>query len=195
MLLLALLLPLLLVEAYAEDPGLDAVLPASQGQAAPVITTQEILAQIRSGEPLDYDNVTIIGPLYLAPGEGPVRQSIRITNSRFLGPIRIEAVTFAEVLDLRGGIFQDNVSFIKSRFLGDARFSGARFQRQADFAETYFGNWPPSSARIFKTIAALATLSLRVTQSSSIPASPAMSTLIMPSSCVPALSGMQTSKM
>ena len=50
----------------------------------------------------------------------------------------MEAVTFAEVLDLRGCIFQDNVSFVKSRFLGDAKFSGARFQKQADFADTYF---------------------------------------------------------
>ena len=104
----------------------------------PAIAAQDILAQIRSGEPLNYDNVTIAGQLDLGPGDGPVKQSIRITNSRFQGPVRMEAVTFAEVLDLRGCIFQENVSFVKSRFLGDAKFSGARFQKQADFAETYF---------------------------------------------------------
>ena len=104
----------------------------------PAIAAQDILAQIRSGEPLDYDNVTITGQLDLGPLDGPVKQSIRITNSRFLGPVRIEAVTFAEVLDLRGCIFQENVSFVKSRFLGDAKFSGAKFLKQADFADTYF---------------------------------------------------------
>jgi len=139
MLLLALLLLLLLVESVsAEEPGLDASSPASRGLAYPAIAAQDILAQIRSGEPMNYDNVTIAGPLDMGPGVEPVRQSIRITNSCFQGSVRIEAVTFAEVLDLRGCIFQDNVSFIKSRFLGDARFSGAKFLRQADFAETYF---------------------------------------------------------
>ncbi|TFH48833.1 MAG: hypothetical protein E4G89_05680, partial [Methanothrix sp.] len=137
MLLLALLLFLLLSEALAE-PGLDAAFPASQGLASSSIAAQDILAQIRSGEPLNYDNVTIAGQLDLGPGEGPVKQSIRITNSRFQGSVTIDAMIFAEVLDLRGCTFQDNVSFVKSRFLGDAKFSGARFQKQADFAETYF---------------------------------------------------------
>ena len=138
MLLLALLLLLPASEALAEVPGLDAHSPASGSQAAPVIAAQDILAQIRSGEPLNYDNITIAGQLDLGQGVETVKQSIRITNSVFQGSVRIEAVTFAGVLDLRGCIFQDDVSFIKSRFLGDARFSGARFQKQADFAETYF---------------------------------------------------------
>lgn len=132
-LLLALLLLLLLpVKAWAEEPEPAAPLPASQA-----ISAQDILAQIRSGEPLNYDNVTISGPLELGPG-AVASQSIRITNSRFLGPVRMQAATFAKVLDLRGCAFQGNVSLVKSRFLEDARFSGARFQRQTDFADTYF---------------------------------------------------------
>ena len=133
MLLLALLLPILLSDALAVEPGIDAPL-----QATPAITAQDILAQIRSGEPLNYDNVTIAGQLDMGAGDEPVRQSIRITNSRFQGPVRMEAVTFAEVLDLRGCIFEDDVSFVKSVFQKDAKFSGAIFQKQADFAETYF---------------------------------------------------------
>jgi len=136
MLRLAFLLLLLISEATSEELGQDAALP--QVSASPFIAAQDILAQIRSGEPLSYDNVTIAGPLDLGAEDGPVKQPIKITNSRFLGPVRIEAATFAEVLDLRGCIFQDDVRFIKSRFQGDARFSGARFQGQADFAGTYF---------------------------------------------------------
>ena len=130
---MAFLLLLLLGEALAEVPGLDA--PSS---ASPAVAAQDILAQIRSGEPLDYNNVTITGELDLGPGKGSIKQSIRITNSRFQGPVKIEGVTFDEFLDLRGCIFQDDVSFIKSRFLGDAKFAGAKFGKQADFAETYF---------------------------------------------------------
>ncbi|MFZ3149719.1 MAG: pentapeptide repeat-containing protein [Methanothrix sp.] len=131
--ILLLTLLLLFSEALAEVPGLDAPSPAT-----PVIVAEDILAQIRSGEPLNYDKVTIAGQLAIGAGEEPVKQSIRITNSRFLGPLRMEAVTFADVLDLRGCIFQDNVSFVKSVFQKDAKFSGAGFQKQADFAETSF---------------------------------------------------------
>jgi len=130
---LAILLLLLLGGSLSEESRVDAASPASQAIAA-----QDILAQISSGEPLDYNNVTITGRLDLGPGEGPVRQSIKITNSRFLGPVKIEGVTFNEFLDLRGCTFEDNVSFIKSRFLGDAKFAGAKFRKQSDFAETYF---------------------------------------------------------
>ncbi|MFZ2471704.1 MAG: pentapeptide repeat-containing protein [Methanothrix sp.] len=145
-LLLLTLLLLLLSEALAEVPGLDAPSPAS-----PVIVARDILAQIRSGEPLNYDNVTIAGPLDLGAGVEPVKQSIRITNSRFLGPLRMQAVTFADVLDLRGCIFQDNVSFVKSIFQKDARFSGARFQKQADFAETSFQGSASFISAIFQS--------------------------------------------
>ncbi len=140
MLLLALFL--LLSEAMAEGPGLAAPLSqgsASQGLATPAINAQDLLAQIRSSEPLDYDNVTISGTLDLGLSEGPVKQSIRITNSHFQGAVRMEAMIFNGVLDLRGCTFQDNVSFIKSKFMGDAKFSGAKFLRQADFSDTYFG--------------------------------------------------------
>ena len=136
MLCSAFLLLLLICEASSEELGHNAVLP--QVSASAFIDAQDILAQIRSGVPLNYNNVTIVGPLDLGPGDGPVKQAIRITNSSFLGPVRIEAVNFVEVLDLRGCIFQDDVSFVKSRFQGDARFSGARFQKQADFADTDF---------------------------------------------------------
>jgi hypothetical protein len=130
--MLFLTLLLLLIQAGAEEPGLAAPL-----MAHPAIAAQDILAQIRSGEPLDYDNVTIVGLLDLGAGYG-AKQSIRITNSRFQGPVRMQAVTFEEVLDLRGCTFQDNVSVVKSRFMGDARFSGAKFLRQADFSDDYF---------------------------------------------------------
>ena len=149
LLLLASLLFLLLSESLAEEPGLDPFLP--QGSAPRAIAAQDILAQIRSGEPLNYDNVTIAGQLDLGLLDGPVKQSIRITNSRFQGSVRIEAVIFSEVLDLRGCTFQDNVSFVKSRFLGDAKFSGARFQKQADFADTYFGTLASFISTLFQS--------------------------------------------
>ncbi|OPY54914.1 MAG: hypothetical protein A4E49_00633 [Methanosaeta sp. PtaU1.Bin112] len=130
---MVILLLLLFGESLSEEDGLGGASSASQAIAA-----QDILAQIRSGEPLDYNNITILGELDLGPAMEPVSQSIKITNSRFQGPVRIEGVTFNEFLDLRRCTFQENVSFIKSRFLGDSKFAGAKFGKQADFAETDF---------------------------------------------------------
>jgi uncharacterized protein YjbI with pentapeptide repeats len=114
--------------------------PAPHSSAPPVIAATDLLAEIQSGEAVNYSNVTISGQLNLVKMDGPVRQTIRITNSRFAGPARIESITFDQGLDLRGCTFEDNVSFVKSRFLGEAKFSGARFIGQADFGDTYFEN-------------------------------------------------------
>lgn len=102
------------------------------------ISAQDLKEAIISGESRSYNNVTVSGSLEMGPGDGPISQSLRITNSRFLGPVRLEAVVFTEGLDLRGCIFMENVSFVRSRFLGEARFSGAGFLRQADFGDAFF---------------------------------------------------------
>jgi uncharacterized protein YjbI with pentapeptide repeats len=135
---------------FLPPQGLPPVAPASSASALPVVAAADLREEIRSGEALNYNNVTISGQLDLGQIDGPVRQTVRITNSRFLGPARIESVTFQQGLDLRGCTFEDNVSFVKSRFLGEAKFSGARFIGQADFGDTYFED-PTSfiSARFF----------------------------------------------
>ena len=140
-----LLLPVLLLLllggfcAAQIEPGLDQPKTESPSQPALSLAAQDLLAQIRAGEPVDYNNVTITGRLDLGQLPGPVGQAVRITNSRFLGPVRMDGATFAEALDLRGCAFQGNVSFVRSRFLGDAKFSGAKFADIANFADSYFG--------------------------------------------------------
>lgn len=122
----------------AKDAGLDAFLPHDLASSGLSASAEDLLVEIESGESLNLSGLTIIGSLDLSRLSEPVRQSIRITNSRFLGAVRMESVTFAQGLDLRGCTFEDNVSFVKSRFLADAKFSGAQFIKQADFGDTYF---------------------------------------------------------
>ena len=88
---------------------------------------------------MNYDNITITGPLDLTRLTGPVRQSVKITNSLFQGPLNFDAVSFDGALDLRGCVFQENASFAKSSFLGDVSLSGALFRGQADFQNSHFG--------------------------------------------------------
>ena len=127
------LLGLIMQGAAAEESGNDSNLPHNSAIAA-----QTILSQIRSGQPISYNNITVTGQLDLSRLEGPVRHPLTITNSRFLGPLKMEGLTLSQGLDLRGSVFQDNVSFARSRFLGDTKLSGARFLKQADFSDVYF---------------------------------------------------------
>src|SRR5664279_86508 len=125
---------MLLCSASSAQPA-----ASQQSPTSPAIAAEDILAQIISGEPLNYDNVTITGQLDLTKLSGPVRQAVKITNSRFLGPLNFNAASFDGALDLRGSVFQKNASFAKSSFLGDVSLSGAKFRGQADFQNVHFG--------------------------------------------------------
>lgn len=124
---------------------------SSLGDAGPtVIEAEEILSEIRAGEPLNYDNVTIAGSLDLSHLPGPVKQPVKITNSQFQGSLNFAGVTFNEPVDLRGTVFQKNISFAKARFLGDAKFAGSRIFGQADFIDAVFAGLASfTSARFF----------------------------------------------
>ena len=138
-LLLAFSFMLLCSASSAQPVAFGISQQVQQGPTSPVIAAEDILAQISSGEPLNYDNVTITGQLDLTKLSGPVKQSVKITNSRFLGPMNFNAISFDGALDLRGSVFQENASFAKSSFLGDVSLSGAKFRGQADFQNSHFG--------------------------------------------------------
>ncbi|VVB68736.1 Pentapeptide repeats (9 copies) [uncultured archaeon] len=127
---------LLLCGACTAQPG--AAASSSQDSSSSALEAGIVAAKIRSGEQLDYDNITVTGPLDLAGLQAPLRQPVRIINSQFSGPVNFEGVTFGEPLDLRGTAFQENVSFARVKFLGDAKFAGARFLGQADFRDAVF---------------------------------------------------------
>ena len=122
----------------AEESGPDSLLVPGQASGVQAIAAEDLLAEIESGQALNYSDLVISGELDLSRLTGPISQPMRITNSRFLGAVKMTSVSFDQGLDLRGCTFEDNVSFVKSRFLGDAKFSGARFVGQVDFGDTYF---------------------------------------------------------
>ena len=127
----------------------NAALPAIK--STPIVSmaigAEDLLAQIRSGEPLNYDNITVTGNINLT---GVVSQSVKITNSRFLGKANFDGAIFNAPLDLRGTVFRENISFARARFLGDAKFAGASFLGQADFMDAAFNGLASfTSARFF----------------------------------------------
>jgi hypothetical protein len=129
---------LIMVSGAAEQKDVLFASLDDQGASANIIMAGDLMAKIDSGEPLNYDNITVVGYLDLS-GQGRVKQPVKITNSRFLGQVNFEGVTFDEILDLRGNAFLENTNFAKARFLNDARFSGATFHGGTDFRDSVFG--------------------------------------------------------
>jgi len=124
--------------------------PSVQAVSDTVLEASDIVSDIRSGQPLDYDNVTISGSLDLRGLVDPVARPLIITNSQFLGPLNFDGATFNEPVDMRGSTFLDNISFAKVRFLDDAKFAGSRFHGQTDYGNAVFmGLASFMSARFF----------------------------------------------
>ncbi|MDD4651142.1 MAG: pentapeptide repeat-containing protein [Methanothrix sp.] len=112
-----------------------------------VISSQEIIEQLESNEPVYYDNIRILGDLDLGSlPDGRVSSKLAITNSS-LGNATFSGVTFAEDAIFWGSSF-GNASFEKACFLGladfanasiaNCSFSSASFAQTAYFAGTVF---------------------------------------------------------
>jgi len=106
---------------------------ATASASTRVVEASEIAAKMQSGEPVDYNNVTIAGDLYPSKPAGPIKQVVKITNSTILGGVDLSDVIFQELLDLRHTKFEGDVSFANAQFLGDAGFDGASFAKDVDF--------------------------------------------------------------
>jgi len=102
------------------------------GESNSTISAAVIVAQIQSGEAVNYQNVSIVGNLDLSDFKGPVNQAVIITNSR-IDSINFDGITFEEPLDMSGTVFQKSASFANAKLLTDARFTGSRFMGPTDF--------------------------------------------------------------
>ncbi|MDD1741050.1 MAG: pentapeptide repeat-containing protein [Methanothrix sp.] len=125
---LILLLLLFMPAAAADESGINSQLPHSSAIAA-----QNIVSQIRSGQPVSYNNITVTGQLDLSLIEGPISQALVITNSRFQGPVR-----FMKLADFADAYFDASSSFIAASFSGDSSFSSAEFRGDAAFLGASF---------------------------------------------------------
>jgi len=132
------------------------------GAAEPtrVVQAEEILKKIELGEPVEYDNVTVVGDLNLSgpylswpyPTSVPVERngieknlglpdwelivgSLSITNSIIFGSVNLNSTLLDS--DFSGTRFNGPVFMIGSRF-GWIDFSGAQFNGTADFRSAQF---------------------------------------------------------
>lgn len=108
-----------------------------EANATSNIKASDVIAKIKSGEAVDYQNVSIEGKLDLSDLNVPINQAVRITNSR-IDAINFDGTTFDETLDMSGSVFQKGASFAKAKFLSDVRFTGSTFIGPADFRNADF---------------------------------------------------------
>jgi hypothetical protein len=139
---LAVLLALLAIAgpALAQDSLGQSAAASQEPKPAPeqVITSEQILSMIKSGEQVSYHNVTITGYLDLSALTDPVEQPISITGSSIQGLANFEGVTFQQPVSFSGTEFVNSTSFRKARFLEDVSFERAKFSGQTDFRESRF---------------------------------------------------------
>jgi len=168
---------LLLCVACAAQPD---VIEQPLGGAGPtVIEAQEILSKIRAGEPLNYDNVTIAGSIDLSHLGGPVKQSVKITNSQFQGSLNFAGVTFNELLDLRGTSFKEISAFPRPDFWGMPSLPVPESSGRLTLSTLSLRALPPSRARASSTTRVSEAFSSNKTRSSWQPAFQEMWTTIL----------------
>ncbi|MFB3766572.1 MAG: pentapeptide repeat-containing protein [Methanotrichaceae archaeon] len=112
------------------------------------ISAADVVAKIKSGEPVDYRNVTIEGNLDLSGLNAPVSQAVSITNSH-IDSINFDGITFEGPLDMRGSVFQKSASFAKAKFLTDALFTGSMFMGLTDFRYANFADLASFTSAMF----------------------------------------------
>jgi len=133
---------------------------AAQAEPSQVVQAEEILKKIELGQPVEYDNVTILGYLdvggldlpmmplertnyeiqkyKLLPKAKQVKSAISITNSKFDGLLNLNGVYFAENVSFNGDEFDESVYLSGAKFSQNADFMGALFNQNAYFSGAQF---------------------------------------------------------
>jgi uncharacterized protein YjbI with pentapeptide repeats len=118
-------------DSYAWDDALS--------NRSKVVPAAELLYRARSGEPIDYENVSIVGDLDLSQPEIQFTRPFKIANSTIFGHLDFSGATFTEPVAFRFTTFAGDATFKSAQFLEDVSFAKSVFTREADFSVARFG--------------------------------------------------------
>lgn len=135
-----------------------------EGKDKQAVCCEEILDKIANGESVDYDGITIQGDLDLSDLNMVRRlkerhllvclpviiSTIRITNSHIQGALKLDRAIFEEDLDFTGTRFIGPVSMTEARLKGYVSFNGAQFQESASFGRCRFDEFADFSGSTFR---------------------------------------------
>ena len=129
------------------------------GESPSVVSADEVMAKIKLGLPVEYDNVVIKGNLTserlgltaeqilripfeveMTPSNEPMlaNSSIVIKNSIIYGRVDFNNTVFNKQIRFENTLFVENVSFRYSIFNGDATFANSTFEKTGNFTGSQF---------------------------------------------------------
>ena len=132
---------------------------AGAAEPSHVVQAEEILKKIELGEPVEYDNVTIVGDLDMSGLDLPrvavgrtaneqyvglpdyeliVSSPISISNSVIKGSVNLDGTVFQKYVSFQGTIFREPAFLMDSRFNQTVSFERAKFNQTADFSGARF---------------------------------------------------------
>ncbi len=112
--------------------------------ASRVIRAETVLGKIEREEPVDFENVKLIGDLDLnkmiSGTPGIVSSLIRFKNSEIYGTIIFNNTLFKRQVTFEKTVFHGPAYFFQTRFQGGANFSGSQFYKIALFRKCFIDN-------------------------------------------------------
>jgi hypothetical protein len=103
-------------------------LPAGQGKPDRVVSASEVLAKIKSGEPVEFENCVIVGELNLS--------GLKVGR-----PVHFNQTTFRDKMNFEYATFNGDAIFTDSIFNRTALFQEAAFNRTAFFDNSTFNDY------------------------------------------------------
>jgi hypothetical protein len=134
------------------------------------VSAQEVLKKIQNSQPVDYDDVIIIGDIDLSQSDLPkdlngkpqVKAPVKIKRSTIEGGVNFansiisqevdfagtifvrdavfSGAEFSDQLKLESASFNEDASFAEAKFRGEATFNKAKFAGSSNFYKAEFGN-------------------------------------------------------
>ena len=101
-----------------------------------VIQASDVLAKIKAGDSVDFDNRIIVGNLSLNALK--IEVPVHFNRTIFLGLVVCESTIFNSTADFRGSEFNSTADFDESKFNGYADFEGSKFNSTAYFGGSKF---------------------------------------------------------
>jgi hypothetical protein len=122
---------------------------AVQAEPSKVVQAEEILKKIELGQPVQYDNVTIVGDLNISNLEllkvfvartyvEKEYHSLTENAKLVVSPINITGCLILGSLNLNGTVLQENLTCENTKIEGSVYSTGAHFQQAASFYHTKF---------------------------------------------------------
>jgi hypothetical protein len=105
-------------------------------ESSKIVYASDVTEKIKAGQPVDFDNCTIVGDLNL--GEIKIEKPVQFKHTLFQNSVNFNSATFNGTAYFWDSTFNSYAYFIGSRFNRDASFWGSSFNGDTIFMSSRF---------------------------------------------------------